>query len=111
MSVRAYRVLIPAVTEDMPMFNLWREPKILDFIDNGDSVIHLEDGAGTIEVSVETLEALIKDLKTHPKQYLDEYQNASLSDDTYIKETVECIQGIVDDEKKRGNTHVDFVCF
>ena len=108
MSVRAYRVLIPAQLEDEPAFNLWREPEILRFIEEGDSVVHLEGGAGNIEVSVETLENLIKSLKVHPEKYTDESDS---NPDEYIRATIKGIQKTVDDEKERGNTYVAFMCY
>ena len=75
MSVRAYKIEIPAQLKDTPSFNLWRDEDIFNFIDRHDDTnTRLEDGAGSIETSVKAIKDLLKAVKM-PKEYRDGFKD------------------------------------
>lgn len=106
MSVRAYRVLVPAKTDSMPMFNLWHHQAIYHFIfDHEDTVSRMEDGAGSFETSTDCLAELVSDMDKHPEKYVDEAGGQE-----EYKALKEYIRDIYDDETRKKNTYVDFEC-
>lgn len=59
MSIRAYRVITQELEKE-PSFNLWHNQKLTDdIIYLRDTIAHLDDGAGTLEVDREALQEYI----------------------------------------------------
>ena len=95
MSVRAYKIVKRAVTDEFPTFNLWHNQKIVDWIEaNTDYSLSgiSENGGGTLELSIEEMEALLK-----AKEITDEEKKSFEEDLRWAKE--------------HNEDHITYECF
>jgi len=90
MSIRAYRI-IKIERAEKSSFNMWHDTPFLEWVeDNGDFVDYRnDDGAGTYEVSVETLQKALDDKTLILEDYIREaIQNdivfAKVHEDDYV---------------------------
>lgn len=71
MSVRAYRVDVPAVLNDLSTFNLWRDTEVMSAIEQLDEIYLPQDlglNGGEFELSTDQLKLLIaQKLPTYAK--------------------------------------------
>lgn len=71
MSVRAYKVLIPATLEKSPSFNIWHDGDLLECFNNNGKY-HESEGGDIIEIEVNTIKKVLKKFKWEKKDYRKE---------------------------------------
>lgn len=92
MSVRAYRIN-KIDCNPVDSFNLWRHSAIVKWLENRNYLSSLnEDGCGIIEIPVEALEQMLKEVKM----------------DT---ETKKCIKKDIEYARERNDYSVMYYCF
>ncbi len=103
MSVRAYKIIVPAQIDDTPSFNLWRNEGLVDFFSQRGFHDRLSNEAnGIAELQVEDLQDAIEALKSGEIKCENEEE---------CKDLIKSLQEDIDWAIENKNEYIQYECF